>query len=115
MWVRLVLYIKKETSVESLLGMPKNDYWDAVSITEAYHSVRVWGEKAFPYGFELHYVLGGHEESIDEDDPSVINLKSACDITNGYGATQKGLLCEAAVRINTDEATFSLLMFSVGG
>lgn len=66
--------------------LPKTDAWIAVSN---------YADEMYPYGAKIHYIL--NEIAAEPVDASTWYLKSTIDVTNAYGATQKGLTVEATV------------------
>ncbi|AEB06895.1 hypothetical protein Corgl_0782 [Coriobacterium glomerans PW2] len=68
--------------------------------TDAWIAVKTYGEKQYPYGFKVHYML--NELSAEPLDENTWGLKSTCDITNGYGAETKGKTIEAKVTGTSD-------------
>lgn len=65
----------------------------------AWTAVEDYGEVQYPYGFELHYLMGKiAEEAYDEN---TWFLKAECTVTNESGAEVEGT-CEAKVTGTTD-------------
>ena len=67
-----------------------------LSETEAYYYMEQYGKQVYPYGFNLHFILGQHSAYVKNSSTWVV--KSECSITNGFGATRR-VMCEAKVKI----------------
>jgi len=66
----------------------------------AWQAVQAYGKVKYPYGFTLHWIMGKLAER--PQDANTWFLKASCDVTNAYGAKEKGLDCEAEVTGTTD-------------
>ncbi len=67
--------------------------------THAWQAVQAYGREEYPYGFDLHYIMGVlAEEAIDEN---TWYLKATVTVTNMYNAEQE-LECEAKVTGTND-------------
>ena len=69
-----------------------------MSYTDAYHALDSWGKNAYPYGFDLHYLLNDIAHSaVDEN---TWHLKTTVDITNEFGAKASDITIEADVSVD---------------
>lgn len=65
----------------------------------AWVAAESYGEAVYPYGFELHYLVGRITQ--EAEDKNTWYLKAECTVTNQYGAEQDAT-CEAKVTGTTD-------------
>ena len=66
-----------------------------LSVANAWEALRMYGEETYPWGFDLHSILGViTEEPADEN---TWHLTAYCDVTNAYGATARNRICDAYV------------------
>lgn len=68
---------------------------DYLRADAAIAAMELYGKEMYPYGFELHTVMGKLAEEHEEDGSWF--FKFTCDVTNEYGATEKDLNCEAQI------------------
>lgn len=81
--------LENERKIEELKeNFPLEQVWATVKYT---------GEKLYPYGFKLHYILG--VISTEYVDSTTWHVKVYCDVTNSYGATAKNMTCDATVTL----------------
>lgn len=65
----------------------------------AWYAAEEYGETQYPYGFELHYIVGIlAQEPVDKD---TWFLKAACTVENAYG-NKSDMTCEVKVSGTTD-------------
>lgn len=65
----------------------------------AWYVAEEYGETQYPYGFELHYIVGIlAQEPVDKD---TWFLKAACTVENAYG-NKSDMTCEVKVSGTTD-------------
>lgn len=94
------------TSADSATAEQRQD------ITAGFQAVAEYGEQAYPYGFDLHYVLGDKTETYLGDD--TWELTCTCDVTNEYGAKAKDLICTATVTGSGDDPSgYKVTAFNV--
>lgn len=71
-----------------------------LSPSVAWGSLRIYGEKQFPYGFKVKQVTGTlAETAIDED---TWFIKAKCEIKNSNGVWDKNAVCEAEITGTND-------------
>lgn len=71
-----------------------------LSPSVAWGSLRIYGEKQFPYGFKVKQVAGTlAEKAIDED---TWFIKAKCQIKNSNGVWDKNAMCEAEITGTND-------------
>lgn len=72
---------------------------EKLSSASAWTAVQNYGEALYPYGFDLHSILGRIAQEMEDEDTWF--LKATCDVTNEYGATGE-FTCEAKVTGTTE-------------
>lgn len=70
-----------------------------LEIGTAWITAENYGEELYPYGFELHYLMGVIAQ--EAEDENTWFLKAECTVTNEYGA-EMDATCEAKVTGTTD-------------
>ena len=70
-----------------------------LEVGTAWITAENYGEELYPYGFELHYLMGVIAE--EAEDENTWFLKAECTVTNQYGA-EMDATCEAKVTGTTD-------------
>jgi len=71
-----------------------------LSPPHAWTTVQAYGKAQFPNGFKLHYTKDKLAETAENKNTWF--LKATCDVTDDFGKTHKGKVCEARVTGTTD-------------
>lgn len=72
---------------------------ETLSASSAWQATDEYGKSQYPYGFELHYIMGKLAEQPENE--TTWFLKAECTITNEYGA-ESDATCEAKVSGTSD-------------
>ena len=72
---------------------------EKLSLSKCWVAAEDYGEEMYPYGFELHYIMGKIAEELYDDNTWF--LKAECTITNEYNAEYESV-CEIKVTGTTD-------------
>lgn len=79
-------------------------------VASAWEYVRMAGEDRYPYGFDLHNILGLISETPVSED--TWRLSATCDVTNAFGAEAKNLTCVCELKLS--DGKVQILSFEVG-
>lgn len=80
---------------------------EKLPVEYAWQAVEQYGETQYPYGFDLHWMIGKLAE--EADDENTWFLKAECKVKNAYGATMQGN-CEAQVTGTQDNPQVTYFM-----
>ena len=72
-----------------------------LSTTAALAACREYGKQLYPYGFKTHDIAGVIQDFTPSDENTWF-YKATADVTNAFGAKQKGLTYECSVTGTTD-------------
>lgn len=72
-----------------------------LSTTSALVACREYGKQLYPYGFKTHDIAGVIQDFTPSDENTWF-YKATADVTNAFGAKQKGLTYECSVTGTTD-------------
>ncbi|HJB45999.1 MAG TPA: PASTA domain-containing protein [Candidatus Mediterraneibacter surreyensis] len=98
--IEIVVNTKENVAANEANKNMLNTLQNKLGASYAWQTVEKYGEDQYPYGFELHYIMGKlAEEALDEN---TWFLKASATVTNAVG-TEAEMTCEAKVS-GTNEA-----------
>ncbi len=98
----VTLYVNTQTNIDAQTAKSAQESAlnSKLSSSAAWSEAKDYGKLQYPYGFDLHNIVGLLAQTAVDDNTWF--LKATCDVTNSFGAKQKDLTCEAKVTGTTN-------------
>lgn len=99
--IDLVVDTEANAAAAQAQEQQKQQLEQKLSTTAALAACREYGKQLYPYGFKTHDIAGVIQDFTPSDENTWF-YKATADVTNAFGAKQKGLTYECSVTGTTD-------------